>query len=56
MCSEFWMGFVLIRCKKNAFLHDDLKENVYMKIAPDFGNEQLMDKVCHLKLSLYGLK
>jgi Reverse transcriptase (RNA-dependent DNA polymerase) len=41
---------------KNAFLYGDLKEEMYMKIPPGFANEQLRDKVCRLKLSLYGLK
>jgi Reverse transcriptase (RNA-dependent DNA polymerase) len=41
---------------KNAFLHDDLKKEVYMEIPPVFENEQLKEKVCRLKQSLYGLK
>jgi Reverse transcriptase (RNA-dependent DNA polymerase) len=41
---------------KNAFLHGDLKEEVFMEIPPGFANEQLRDKVCRLKRSLYGLK
>jgi Reverse transcriptase (RNA-dependent DNA polymerase) len=41
---------------KNVFLHGDLKEEVYMEIPPGFANEQLKDKVCCLKRSLYGLK
>jgi Reverse transcriptase (RNA-dependent DNA polymerase) len=41
---------------KNAFLHGDLKEEVYMEIPTCFANEQLKDKVCCLKRSLYGLK
>jgi Reverse transcriptase (RNA-dependent DNA polymerase) len=40
----------------NAFLREDLKEEVYMEIAPSFANEQLKGKVCCLKRSLYGLK
>jgi Reverse transcriptase (RNA-dependent DNA polymerase) len=41
---------------KNAFLHEDLKEEVFIEIPPDFANEQLRDKVCRLKRSLYDLK
>jgi Reverse transcriptase (RNA-dependent DNA polymerase) len=41
---------------KNAFLHRDLKEEVFMEIPLGFANEQLRDKVCRLKRSLYGLK
>jgi hypothetical protein len=29
---------------KNVFLHEDLLEDVYMEISPDFGTNQTMDK------------
>src|SRR3954471_3615438 len=41
---------------KNAFLHGDLKKEVYMEIPPGFEDAKIVGKVCRLKRSLYGLK
>jgi hypothetical protein len=41
---------------KNAFLHGDLQEDIYMEIPPRFENDQTHEKLCRLKQSLYGLK
>jgi Reverse transcriptase (RNA-dependent DNA polymerase) len=41
---------------KNAFLHEDLMEEVYMEIPSGFGTTQTVGKVCRLKKSLYELK
>lgn len=41
---------------KNAFLHSDLQEEVYMKTLLGFQHLTTKGKVCRLKKSLYGLK
>ncbi|GJV31127.1 ribonuclease H-like domain-containing protein [Tanacetum coccineum] len=41
---------------KNAFLHGQLSETVYMYQPPWFVDSSYPDYVCHLQCSLYGIK
>ncbi|CAL8162165.1 unnamed protein product [Prunus armeniaca] len=41
---------------KNAFLHGDLKAEVYMEFPPEYGLTNNIGEVCRLRKALYSLK
>jgi hypothetical protein len=41
---------------QNAFLHDYLEEDVYMRQPPGYEDQVLLNYICKLDKALYGLK
>ena len=41
---------------KNAFLHGDLEEKIYMRLPPGYEDSYEENKICKLRKTLYGLK